>query len=415
MLKRPLLTALGALALAALFFYGIGRLFVLDYEKGDVYPRYSTLRADPLGARAIYEALGALPGVTVGRNYRPLPRLKPAQPITLVYAGVERHSRWMAKEKEVFEDLIRGGSRAVFTFHPLERRPTNAEEKRDEAEEKQKTEDAAEKEAGKTPDDEKKEGEDEEDESRGNTISFTDVAKEWGFAFDYLPGDEEKGFRRTATLMQPGADLAAEMTWHSAIYFKDLSPEWNVLYVSDHKPVVIERKFGEGSLILAGDTFFLSNEALRNERHAALLARVFSGPPRIVFDEEHLGVVEQPGIATLARKYRLHGAVAALVVLAILFVWKNASRFIPAYDAGRADADVVAGRESAEGFVTLLQRSIPPGEIVGACVAEWRKSGAHDKRARAHMEEALEERAGVAKPNPVETYRKLQQSIARRR
>ena len=37
------------------FGFGIWRLFVLRYEKGDVYPAYSSYRADPLGSLAFNE------------------------------------------------------------------------------------------------------------------------------------------------------------------------------------------------------------------------------------------------------------------------------------------------------------------------------------------------------------------------
>ena len=50
----------------------------------------------------------------------------------------------------------------------------------------------------------------------------------------------------------------------------------------------------------------------------------FTGPPLVVFDEEHNGLRDNPGIASLARKYRLHGVIAGLILLAGLFVWKKA-------------------------------------------------------------------------------------------
>ena len=44
-------------------------------------------------------------------------------------------------------------------------------------------------------------------------------------------------------------------------------------------PVVIERQYGNGSIVLVADSFLVSNEALRSERHPRLLARLFAGPP----------------------------------------------------------------------------------------------------------------------------------------
>jgi hypothetical protein len=39
-------------------------LFELRFERGDVYPAYSSLRADPLGAMAFYESLEKIPGLS---------------------------------------------------------------------------------------------------------------------------------------------------------------------------------------------------------------------------------------------------------------------------------------------------------------------------------------------------------------
>ncbi|MEP6664799.1 MAG: hypothetical protein ABJC04_14170, partial [Verrucomicrobiota bacterium] len=79
-----------------------------------------------------------------------------------------------------------------------------------------------------------------------------------------------------------------------------------------------------------------------------------------------------------ARKYRLHGLVGGLLLLAGLFVWKNSTAFVPAPDddifEGRSA--VVSGKESSAGFVNLLRRSVAPGEILTACFDEWKKSSA---------------------------------------
>ncbi len=436
MLRKPLLTFCCALALAAAFFYGVTRLFVLRFERGDVYPPYSTLRADPLGAKGIYEALDQLPGVESSRNFRALPKLKPAAPVSLVYPGVSHRRYWEDRELRHFNSLVLDGTRAVFTFLPFERAPISEEDKRADAAERAKKAKSraetkksrgkklgaknAEEEKKKPADDKKaddKKDEDEEDEETNPAISFADVAKRWGFAFDYLPADKEKKYARRAVSAYPKAKLEPEITWHTALCFKDLKPEWKTLYECDGKPVVIERRLGRGSIILAADSFFLSNEALRGERHPLLLARLFDGPPALVFDEEHHGIRDDPGIASLARKYRLHGVVAGIVLIALLFVWKNAVRFVPAYADETGDGDVVAGKESAEGFVNLLRRTIKPSEILAVCAAEWRKSAIHRPAEQARVEELLaQEQARPAKQrSPIAVYQSIAQTLSRSR
>jgi hypothetical protein len=46
----------------------------------------------------------------------------------------------------------------------------------------------------------------------------------------------------------------------------DLDSNWRVLYERGGYPVLIERVFGSGSIVLCSDSYFLSNEALRRER-----------------------------------------------------------------------------------------------------------------------------------------------------
>src|SRR4051812_43939030 len=98
MLRKPLLTLTFAILLAAGFFFGLARLFTLRYASGEVYPPYSTMRADPLGAKGVFEALSALPGVEVRRNFQPLKRLRPGKPVTLVYLGTTHYSYWTERE-----------------------------------------------------------------------------------------------------------------------------------------------------------------------------------------------------------------------------------------------------------------------------------------------------------------------------
>ena len=432
MLRKPLLTLFCALLLAAVFCYGVARLFALRYERGDVYPPYSSLRADPLGVKGIYEALDRLPGVDATRNFRALPKLRPAAPVTLVYAGVTQHAQWESRELSVFDGLVLAGTRAIFTFMPLENAPIPEQEKRAEDEErakkekaraekkkprgkklgaKHKEEEAKKSDDGKKPDEKK--DEDEEEPDPNPAISFSEVAQRWGFAFDYLPPDKEKKYARRALLADEKAKLEPSLTWHTALCFKDLKPEWRVLYRCDEKPVVIERRFGRGSIVLAADSFFLSNEAMRAERHPKLLAWLFDGPSALVFDEEHHGVRDDPGIASLARKYHLHGVVAGILLIALLFVWKNAVRFIPAYADDTGDGDVIASKESAEGFVNLLRRTIKPSEILPICIAEWRKAGPHRAGEQAQVEELFaQEQARPAKQrNPVAAYQTIAQSL----
>ncbi len=179
--------------------------------------------------------------------------------------------------------------------------------------------------------------------------------------------------------------------------------------------MIAERSYGRGSIVLVSDSFPFSNEALRAERHTRLLARIFDGPPLVIFDEEHLGVTDQPGLVQLALKYRLHGVIAGLALIAGLFVWKNCARFVPAFSEASADGERVTGRDAAQGFDNLLHRAIKPSELLGVCVEEWRRAFAHDP-ARAQVEEAFsrEQSRPSKQRDPIAAYCEIARALERR-
>ncbi len=168
------------------------------------------------------------------------------------------------------------------------------------------------------------------------------------------------------------APIPDELNWHTAAYFRNIDPSWHVIYSEAGRPVVIERSIGDGSLVLISDSYLLTNEAMLRDRQPDFLTWLIGSGNRIFFDEGHFGITTTPGIAALARNYRLHGGVAVLILLAILFIWKNSSSLVPRRTS-RSDAEVT-GRDSASAFVSLLRRNIRPDQILATCVSEWKKT-----------------------------------------
>jgi hypothetical protein len=240
--------------------------------------------------------------------------------------------------------------------------------------------------------------------------------------FDDLSVDEEGRSRseladavRTPTVVPP------LLSWHSGAYFDLLDTNWRTVYQRKRHPVLIERSFGAGSLVLSTDSYFVSNEALRRERHADLLAWLAGGRGEIIFDETHLGVQEQPGVAALMRRYHLEGVLLALALLAALFIWKNSLPLVPpptsaAEGGGRA---MVQGLEAGAGFASLLRRAIPPSDVLFTCFAEWKSACARQPRAAARLaaiEKMVEEQKALSPSarRPVETWQAIQRILAER-
>ena len=408
---------------AVAFVLGIIQLFQVRFEQGDVYPPYSSLRADPLGAMALFESLERMPGVVVRRDFSARNQLPESRDTTYLHLAADAADwRWMPDSlvKEIEGFLTRGG-RLVITCKPettgntffsrtaSRSHGTNSPIARPKKGDK-----------GNPAEDPLKphkpgEGNDDEEENLARRINLQD---RWGFGVTHerLPQGEDDAAAPVTVTNISHSNLPSVLAWHSATLFTSLSTNWQVLYMRGSNAVVIERRFGSGSVVLASDSFFVSNEALLSDRHADLLAWLV-GPNRlVVFDEAHLGVVEEPGVATLMRRYRLHGLIAGLALLMGLFVWKNSLSLVPPPKRAQ-DYHFIAGRDSALGFVNLLRRSIPTGEILKVCYEQWAKSAAaRPDLGPSRIEQAKQAvEAEISKSalerNPVAAYQQISKAL----
>jgi len=382
------------LAIAA--FAGFFRLFELRFEAGDVYPPYSSLRSDPLGTKVLYTALQAASGFTVSRNYQPLDKVAGPSDAVIFYPGASMEP-WRLDDVTQLESLARNGGRIIVTFLPVE---PGARAEHDKWLHKTRK---LSKDDNQTKDD-----------SEVETIEMDKLASRWGFGLGYrtmLSGtDGSAGLSAEAT--QP--ETESTLSWHTALSFPKPAAAWRVLYRCEGVPVIIERPFGHGSLLIAADSYFLSNEAMRSERDPRLLALILGSKTRVIFDETHLGVQEHAGIATLIRKYNLDGLIAAIGVLACLFIWRSSCPFLPAC-AENDDTEIVTGKDSASGFVSLLRRGIPPTQLIVVCVDQWKKTLPHGSSKAAGMIERIDRIMLTSDREPLAEYRSISQIVGERK
>ena len=354
-MKRRFLPLVLVLGVGA-FVFGLFELFKLRYEAGDVYPEYSSLRADPLGVMIFYESLAEMPHLTVRRDFSAQNKLpEDSNTAYLHLAGCS--SDWTSMPVELFQEIERflnRGGRLVVTFFP-ESRPAT----------KLVTTPPAPAPKGKKSNSKK-------DDQLGRQTS---LKERWGVDFGHvpLPRNDTSAYSRVEVENRSDLALPEILDWHSAMVFTNLDQSWETIYARQTHPVMVERKFGPGSVVMASDSYFLSNEAMIKDRHADLLAWLLGPSRTVVFDEAHFGILEAPGIATLMRQYRLHGLIVGLALLAALFIWKNVTSFVPPYPEERNQSEV-AGREAAAGFVNLLRRNIAPKDLLRVCFDEWTKS-----------------------------------------
>jgi hypothetical protein len=408
--------ALLLLLLGAGFIAGLLHLFNLRFEAGDVYPPYSSLRADPLGTKAFYDSLDDL--ISTRRNFEPLRRLGDGRNTTLFYLGESPdNARFSTNEYRIFETFVRSGGRLVFAFSPSYAAPranrfakpgpatppivtpTNAPARR----------------------------------MRRQAAEFRDpgtvsIREYWHLDFDYaaLKRNDDGSFapglasRKSETALPPQLDV------HSALYFDNFGPDWEVHYArrdrTNEYAVLIERAVGGGSIVLAADSYSFSNEALRQARLPALLTWFVGRNDHVIFEETHLGTRNDPGIAAMARRYRLHGLMAALVILAGLFLWRSSVNFIPPTEEQLSGEQThqVAGKDATEGFINLLRRNIPPVDILRICLEQWNAAAGTTRRPPAPklaaMQKIIDEQNALEPRhrNPVRTYQMFCEILAQR-
>jgi len=373
----------------ALLLAGLVQLFRDRFATGDVYPEYSSLRGDPLGTRVFFEACETA-GLEVVRNFRDPENADPGRG-TILLCGL----RWSqitgtdTGDVKALLDSVRAGSRLVLGFAPQEAEPEvvagGQNISRPESESRRP---AARKE-------------------------LPNLARAFGVDARWLPAE---GNRSLVAVRTGDGALPGKLPWHTALSFETDGDAWSPLYSVSRYGAVLERRYGRGSIVLLGDAYLLSNEAMVRDRQSALLAWLVGPHRRVVFDETHLGVMENTGIAALARRYGLAHTALALIAVACLFFWKNGTSLVPPVARVDTGGDELAGRDASSGLVNLLRRTVPPEALVPACVAEykraspWRRLAPETRRAL----EAVGLTAGRERRRVVEAMRAAHELLKRK-
>ncbi len=400
MIREYKWTVILLLILALTLIAGVAHLFMMRFSRGDVYPAYSSLRADPLGTRALYESLDRLRGIRTERVFQTFDRMQGRPGTTILVAGLPPGPftrRSGAETRRHMEQLAESGSRLVIALAAFDTQPRTGNaaapaegcgETRGETE-MPETEPAA----GDPP------------QTAVRTL-FDDLR--W---MRNVP--EETAAEPAVRSESAPSALPAELNWRGSWSFEVENDSWTVLYESSGLPVVVERRYGKGSMVLCTDSFAFSNEALWRDRETAYLAWLLGDPEQVWFVESHHGLTETIGIMRMMRAFRLHGVLAGLAVLAILFVWQQQMPLLPgtpetAPDPGK---EGIAGRDAYSGLTALLRRAVPLRSLGRTCVDVW----AADRRGydRSAAETARRLRRHVARhaqggnPDPVALYKEL--------
>ncbi|MDB6120047.1 MAG: hypothetical protein JWO08_3828 [Verrucomicrobiaceae bacterium] len=405
------------------------------FDTGENYPAYSSLRADPLGTRALFESVAGLPGIKCVRQFDPLEKLQGAPRQTLLVCGMTPRS-FATKDALDAKSLARfaaAGGRLVIALNPtaemghVNKAYKEAKEEvdqEDEDDEKAKGKPVGEGDPGKKtekPKDEpkkdakKKDGKKLPVKPHEETPSMAGLLKVSAKSREFFYMSKEG----SPLVLEPDAPLAKGETppWFSNVFLdddptqdwkagweklfstekaakssdlevepqKNLEPvepsPWHVIATKGKRNMVMERKLGAGSVVICTDRYFLSNEALWKGPSTAFLSWLLGNPSTVIFEETHLGasIGDQDGIMTLARRYRMHGLFLGGILLFALFIWRNAISLVPPNtdeDLGHWRADAVAGQSTASGLEGLLRRGISPSKLLTKSLDIWEETKA---------------------------------------
>lgn len=362
-----------------------------------------------MGTSALYQSIGSMAGFSVSRNIEDLNSLKGIGADTVILLlGLPRESvaTMRVPENSGIIRAVEDGARIVITMNPelvpemfkadhsaeedewLERRKKIRDGKiKDAGETKENAADDSAKERTRSDDNEgddaKAEDEEAKLEKEMEQVLGPLLTTRMGFDLAPLEGFERpaEGWESVPGENLPGNPIPDALPeWMSQYRLETKDPAWKTVVLVDDKPVVIERKFGSGSIVMASDSYFVSNESLHLRAYPEFLIWLLGDKTKVIFDETIHGTRKSGGAATLIRRYRAHGVFFGLFVFLILWAWRSASALVPGSDDGDrgivAPGGAVAGKETVSGLVHLLRRSIPSGSLIGQCVDVWRSSHA---------------------------------------
>ena len=375
------------------FLLGAGWLLALMFSAGNAYPAYSSLRNDPLGSRVLYESLRQLPGKQVRRNFEDPAQARLDSKSLHLYLGA-RATAWTAMPPEQATHLVealREGGTVVLAFSPGEYNDNLNATIREIL------------------------------DSLGGSILFSE---QFGISWKGVE-DEAADKPTTPVTLNPEAGIAyrhfpRDWVVHSRVRLVPENEAWVTIYRDEKgQAVVAERTVDRGRLILLADAYALSNEGLAYERQTALLSHLFGQADSILFHEYHLGLVNNPGVGTLIRRYGLFPFLGGLILCGLLFVWRTTQPLVPPVEdrGSLATGDgAVAGRTPSEGFLSLLQRGISRRDLLKTCWSTWKQSVLQNPALKRRYQEASQEVESLlesekAQQDPVTTLQTLNEKF----
>ncbi|QYY35099.1 DUF4350 domain-containing protein [Ruficoccus sp. ZRK36] len=451
MKRKRLMTGLGLMLAALLVTAALYYAFASKFTTGKMFPEHSSLRADPRGTMLLYESLETLPTVTAARWFEPFSKwmrdseVRP-QDTTVLFLDANGMSL-MDEDLEAF--LLQGGRVIVSLpspnpgnsyddmdedFHASDHTPVGDDEVLEEVEYKTGF-DGWELFALKAYHDYSVVNSDMRLNKESPMAAGAPTETAWLSSEAILINEtksvsneldtqatediEDEDFTEPEGRGESAATSSEEDTDREKL---PPARPWDVIYSSHTAPVIVGKQVGRGEIIVLANGLPLTNESLRLHKDLPLLKWLLGNDRNVVFEEYHFGIVQPHGIASLIREYGLSGALVALMISFLLFIWHGAFPLLPS--VAEAPRPRTLGHTAVSGYRDLLRRHIRPRQLLGLCLEQWKLAfmGKHQdgKRYEKQFREAehvVETEA--AKPprerNPGRAYQTISQILNQRR
>lgn len=328
------------------------------FEKGDVYPRYSSLRHDPMGTSILFDSFKKT-GCTVEiLTEEKFPEIMNPQD-TILFILSPKFAHFPDNEADRIAGFILSGGRVFMTadnenglmdFFDTGIDMPECERKHAEGNEEIKKDPEREK-AGK------KKGEIEERiEEKGED------------------GDEKEPCLQDA-IQVAGFDFSPDSI--PVFGEKSLITRWPraVTVLSSGHDVMLLLSHGKGDIIISTESYFISNESLAKMPPVTFLSWIMGGRTHVLVDEYHHGVLSKKGVSFLLRKYHLYWFIAYLALISLISLWHILPTFRkPLPRESTPGANI---RSSLDGYTHLLTRTIPRKGMLDISMDQWLKGSAN--------------------------------------
>jgi hypothetical protein len=328
------------------------RSFEMRLETREGYPPASSFRADALGCRALYETLRSISGIQVARFLRTFSHLPSPVGQSLTIAGIRPQENILqVSDRKALTEWVRAGGSLIVALAVEGRTVPKLGLPDYEL---------------SPPGNDRKPVSPNQQSTPPTQEPWIEILQSAGVRV-FRHADPSARHRFVSPVFTPSG------SWLGPLYFQDLQPPWRVVAEADHLPVVIQRSLGNGTITLLADSYFLTNGSLAGDRETAFLGWLFRKGSSVLFDESHFGIMENPGIASLARRYGLETTLFVLLILALLFVWAHRYTLLPKSINNTAAGPIVPGQGGESVFVNLLRRSLPAKNLLPTSADLWRK------------------------------------------